>query len=272
MGATVCAAVQAAADMELVAAVDPNGSGRPAGGPGDGAPAGGPGDGAPAVGGDAGDATQPVVIAAGLGALTEAGAEVAVDFTVAPAAVANATWCAGHGIHSVIGTTGIDAAALSALAAAFPPDGPLGCVVAPNFAVGAVLMMRFAELAAPWFETAEILELHHDAKVDAPSGTAMLTAARMAAASGEWGADPTQVEVVPGARGGSGPGGIHIHSVRLRGLVAHQEVVLGTAGQTLTIRHDSYERQSFMPGVLLAVRNVAQRPGLTVGLEALLGI
>ena len=201
-----------------------------------------------------------------------AGVEVAVDFTVPHGAVANAAWCAAQGIHAVIGTTGLDAPALDTLGAAFPAGGGTGCFVAPNFAIGAVLMMRFAELAAPWFESAEIIELHHDAKVDAPSGTAILTARRMAAVSGEWGADPTRVEVVEGARGGAGPAGIRIHSVRLRGLVAHQEVLLGTDGQSLTIRHDSYDRRSFMPGVLLAVRAVAARPGLTVGLEALLGI
>jgi 4-hydroxy-tetrahydrodipicolinate reductase len=247
MGSTVCEAVEDADDLELVAAVDPAGetTGRTAGG---------------------------VPMTANLDALTEAGAEVAVDFTVPEAARANATWCAGHGVHSVIGTTGLDEAALAALAEAFPPARPLGCIVAPNFAIGAVLMIRFAELAAPWFETAEIIELHHDAKVDAPSGTAMLTANRMAAASGEWGVDPTRVEVVGGARGGVGPGGIHMHSVRLRGLVAHQEVLFGTEGQSLAIRHDSYDRRSFMPGVLLAVRAVGSRPGLTVGLEALLGI
>jgi 4-hydroxy-tetrahydrodipicolinate reductase len=247
MGSTVCEAVNGADDLELVAAVDPAGAAM-------------------------GRTTGGVQVAAHLEALTEAGAEVAVDFTVPEAAPANATWCSGHGIHSVIGTTGLDEAALAALAEAFLPTGRLGCIVAPNFAIGAVLMMRFAELAAPWFETAEIIELHHDAKVDAPSGTAMLTASRMAAASGEWGADPTRVEVVGGARGGAGPGGIHIHSVRLRGLVAHQEVLLGTEGQSLVIRHDSYDRRSFMPGVLLAVRAAGSRPGLTVGLEALLGI
>ena len=133
-------------------------------------------------------------------------------------------------------------------------------------------MMRFAELAAPYFETAEILELHHDEKVDAPSGTAMMTAERMAAASDAWAKDPTKKEVVKGARGGRGPGGIHLHSVRLRGLVAHQEVLLGTTGQSLSVRHDSYDRASFMPGVALAVKKVAERPGLTVGLDALLQI
>ena len=146
------------------------------------------------------------------------------------------------------------------------------CVIAPNFAIGAVLMMRFAEMAAPYFETAEVIELHHDEKVDAPSGTAMLTVARMAEASDSWGADPTEKTVVEGARGGAGPAGIRVHSVRLRGLVAHQEVLLGTTGQSLSIRHDSYDRSSFMPGVLLAVRAVGEKPGLTIGLDALLGL
>jgi 4-hydroxy-tetrahydrodipicolinate reductase len=144
-------------------------------------------------------------------------------------------------------------------------------VVAPNFAIGAVLMMRFAEMAAPFFESAEVIELHHGAKVDAPSGTAILTAQRMAKASDDWIDDPTTDEVVDGARGGrAGP--IPIHSVRLQGLIAHQEVMLGTMGQSLTIRHDSYDRSSFMPGVLLAVKKVADTDGLTVGLDNLLGL
>ncbi len=249
MGATVCAAVQAAEGLELVAAVDPAGAGWPAGHPDSG-----------------------VVISADLGALVDAGVEVAVDFTVPGVAVANAIWCAEQGIHTVIGTTGVDEQAQEELRRAYPDSGSVGCVVAANFAIGAVLMMRFAELAAPWFETAEIIELHHDAKVDSPSGTAMATAGRMAAASSEWGADPTQVESLPGSRGGRGPAGIRVHSVRLRGLVAHQEVILGTTGQTLTIRHDSVDRQSFMPGVILAVRGVTSHPGLTVGLEPLLAL
>ena len=253
MGATVCSAVAAAADMELVAAVDAGAEPAGAEPTGSGGPAG-------------------LAITSSLDALADAGAEVAVDFTVPGAAVPNAEWCAAHGLHSVIGTTGIGDAELEALRAAYPASGGLGCLVAPNFAIGAVLMMRFAELAAPWFETAEIIELHHDAKVDAPSGTALQTARRMAAASEEWGADPTRVENVEGARGGAGPGGIHIHSLRLRGLVAHQEVILGTTGQTLTIRHDSIDRESFMPGVLLGVRRVAARPGVTVGLDQLLDL
>jgi len=145
-------------------------------------------------------------------------------------------------------------------------------VIAPNFAIGAVLMMRFAEQAAPYFDSAEIIELHHDQKIDAPSGTAMATAQRMADASGDWSGDPTTKWVVEGARGGRGPGDIPVHSVRLRGVVAHQEVLLGTTGQTLTIRHDSYDRTSFMPGVLLAVKKVGDRPGLTFGLDTLLDL
>ena len=240
MGRTVCQAVSAAEDMTLVAAVDLRG-----------------------------DTTSLDALAAG-------DAQVAVDFTVPAAAVANAEWCAAHGIQCVIGTTGLGDNALSSLGRAFPDDGALGCIVAPNFAIGAVLMMHFAALAAPWFDTAEIIELHHDRKVDAPSGTAMLTASRMAAASSSWAADPTEVEVLPGARGGEADGGgIRVHSVRMRGMVAHQEVILGTTGQTLTIRHDSMDRESFMPGVLLAVRTLGAesgRPGLTVGLEPLLGL
>jgi 4-hydroxy-tetrahydrodipicolinate reductase len=145
--------------------------------------------------------------------------------------------------------------------------------VAANFAIGAVLMMRFAELAAPHFETVEVIELHHDGKRDAPSGTAMATLQRMAAASDRWAPDPTESEVVAGARGAKGPGGIAVHSVRLRGLVAHQEVLFGTTGQTLTIRHDSIDRSSFMPGVVLAVKHVAGLADrLTLGIEGLLGV
>jgi 4-hydroxy-tetrahydrodipicolinate reductase len=251
MGAEVCRAVAADRELDLVAAVDPHHAGldlRQV-------------TGADIAGQVAGDAD----------ALGHARVQVAVDFTDVGAARENLRWCAAHGVHAVVGTTGFTDADLDELGRLFA-EGGANCFVAPNFAVGAVLMMRFAEMAAPWFETAEIVELHHDAKRDAPSGTAMLTAERMASASGAWGADPTKSEVVPGARGGAGPGGIHIHSVRLRGLVAHQEVLLGATGQTLTIRHDSYDRTSFMPGVLLAVKAVAERPGLTVGLDTLLGL
>lgn len=244
MGAAVCDAVLADPGLELVAAVDPGRAGAEVGG---------------------------LTISANADALAEAGADVAVDFTVVAAARENLRWCADHGVHAVVGTTGFSPADLEDFRARFEASDA-NAVIAPNFAIGAVLMMRFAELAAPWFETAEIIELHHDQKADAPSGTAMLTAERMAAASSEWSDDPTKTVVVEGARGGVGPGGIHVHSVRLRGLVAHQEVLLGTTGQTLTIRHDSIERTSFMPGVVVAVKAVADRPGLTVGLDALLGL
>ena len=242
MGATVCSAVVADDELELVAAVDPH---------------------------HAGEAIEGVTIADGPEVLAEAGAEVVVDFTVLDAARQNLHWLAEHGMHAVVGTTGFSDADLDGLRAAFTTSN---CFLAPNFAIGAVLMMRFAELAAPHFETAEIIELHHDAKIDAPSGTAMRTAERMAAASGDWGDDPTTKTVVEGARGAVAVGGIHVHSVRLRGMVAHQEVLLGTTGETLTIRHDSYDRSSFMPGVVLAVKRVGALPGLTIGLEVLLDL
>lgn len=249
MGRTVCEAVLADPELELVAAVDP-------------------------LHADldlrhVAKVDTDLHVVASADALVDAGVEVVVDFTVLDAARANLVFAAEHGIHAVVGTTGFTGDDLERIAAAFTKSG---CIIAPNFAIGAVLMMRFAEMAAPWFETAEVIELHHDQKVDAPSGTAMLTVERMAAASGEWAPDPTEREVLTGARGAKGPAGIPVHSVRLRGLVAHQEVLLGTTGQTLTIRHDSYDRSSFMPGVLLAVKRVADRPGLTVGLDALLDL
>jgi 4-hydroxy-tetrahydrodipicolinate reductase len=176
---------------------------------------------------------------------------------------------AQHGIHAVVGTTGFTDSDIDAFRAAFTSSN---CIVASNFAISAVLMMRFAELAAPYFDTAEIIELHHDAKVDAPSGTAVTTATRMSVASATWAADPTTHEVYPGARGGEGPSGIRVHAVRMRGMVAHQEVILGTVGQTLTIRQDSYDRTSYMPGVVLACTRVADHPGLTLGLDAILGV
>jgi 4-hydroxy-tetrahydrodipicolinate reductase len=254
MGSTVCQAVAADVALELVAAIDPHHAGL--------------------------DLRQVTgVEGTGLQVLGDAGAiagtiagtkpDVAVDFTRVEAARENLAWCAAQGVHAVVGTTGFTDGDLDTLRRSFTTSN---CFIAPNFAVGAVLMMRFAELAAPYFESAEIIELHHDNKVDAPSGTAMLTAERMAGASSDWGKDPTEHEVLPGARGGAGPGQIRVHSVRLRGLVAHQEVLLGTTGQSLSIRHDSYDRTSFMPGVVLAVKAVADQPGVTVGLDALLGI
>jgi 4-hydroxy-tetrahydrodipicolinate reductase len=250
MGSTVCQAVVDDPDLELVAVVDPHHAGI---------------DLAQVTRGNVPD----LQIAHDAEALLQHGAEVAVDFTELGAAKANLRWCAEHGVHAVVGTTGFSAGDYEDVAALFTRSN---CVIAPNFALGAVLMMRFAELASPYFETAEIVELHHDAKIDAPSGTAVLTARRMADASDRWGADPTQEEVLPGARGGKSPGGIRVHALRLRGVVAHQEVLLGTTGQLLTIRHDSFDRTSFMPGVLLAVKAVRSRPGLTVGLDALLDL
>ena len=251
MGRTVCAAVAAEPTLDLVAAVDPYHAGIDLQ--------------------QLGIADTGLQVAGSPRALTDADAEVAVDFTVLEAARKNLDWCADHGVHAVVGTTGFSPADLAALSDRFDTSDA-NAVIAPNFSIGAVLMMRFAELAAPLFDSAEVIELHHDEKRDAPSGTAMLTAERMAAASADWSKDPTEHEVVAGARGGEGPAGIRVHSVRLRGLVAHQEVLLGTTGQTLSLRHDSFDRSSFMPGVVLAVRAVADRPGLTVGLDSLLGL
>ncbi len=244
MGATVCRAVALDPDLELVAAVDP---------------------------GAAGAEVEGVPIAGEPKAFADAGAEVVVDFTVAAAARRTVPWLALHGIHAVVGTTGLTDDDLRTFGEEFGPGGP-NCVVAANFSITAVLMMRFAEIAAPYFDTAEIIELHHDAKTDAPSGTALATAERMAAASDRWAPDPTLTEVLPGARGGAGPAGIRVHSVRMRGMVAHQEILFGTLGQTLVLRQDSYDRDSFMPGVILACKHVVDRPGLTVGLDAILGL
>jgi 4-hydroxy-tetrahydrodipicolinate reductase len=249
MGSTVCQTVVDDPDLELVAAVDPHHAGI--------------------------DLRQVAKVESELqisrdaDALAHAGAEVAVDFTQLEAARENLRWCAENGVHAVVGTTGFTAEDYDRLRELFTKSH---CFVAPNFAIGAVLMMRFAEMAAPYFETGEVIELHHDQKIDAPSGTAMLTAERMAAASNDWGSDPTTEHVLDGARGGLGPGGIRVHSVRLRGLIAHQEVLLGTTGQSLVLRHDSFDRSSFMPGVLLAIRSVRDRPGVTVGLDALMGL
>jgi len=249
MGSTVCQAVAADPDLELVAAVDPSYQGI---------------DLRTVTGVDV-----DLGISAEVEAFERTGTQVVVDFSERDASMRNLSWLAAHGVHAVVGTTGFSDGDMDRLVGEFTRSN---CVVAPNFAIGAVLMMHFAAIAAPYFESAEVIELHHDAKVDAPSGTAMLTLQKMAAASSEWAPDPTAHEVVAGSRGGVGPGDIHVHSVRLRGLVAHQEVLLGTTGQTLSIRHDSIDRSSFMPGVLLAVKQVAQRPGITVGLDALLGL
>lgn len=249
MGSTVCRAVADDPQLDLVAAVDPFHSGI---------------DLRQVTGVDA-----PMQLAAGPEVFADVGTDVAVDFTQVDAARENILWLAANGIHAVVGTTGFTDADYRNFRDAFTSSN---CVIAPNFAIGAVLMMRFAELAAPFFESVEIIEYHHDGKVDAPSGTAMMTADRIAGASKDWGADPTTDELLDGARGGRGPAGIRVHALRVRGMVASQEVLLGTTGQTLDIRHDTYDRSSFMPGVLLAVKAVGSRPGLTVGLDELLDL
>jgi 4-hydroxy-tetrahydrodipicolinate reductase len=233
MGAEVCRAVDAAPDLELVAALD------------------------------LGDDRAPAEAA-----------EVIVDFTHPDAVMDNLSWCIDHGIHAVVGTTGFTDERLDQLRTSLADHDGVGVLIAPNFSIGAVLMMRFAERAAAFYESAEIIELHHPGKADAPSGTAANTARRIAAAraAAALGAPPdATAQELAGARGAQ-VDGIRVHGVRLRGLVAHQEVLFGAEGETLTIRHDSLDRVSFMPGVLAAVRAVSTRPGLTVGIEPILGI
>ncbi|MGH2694388.1 MAG: 4-hydroxy-tetrahydrodipicolinate reductase [Actinomycetota bacterium] len=202
-----------------------------------------------------------------LDSLVRAGAEVAVDFTTPKAVKDNIRFCIEHGIHAVVGTTGLSAHDLDEIAAWTKEHGA-NVVIAPNFALGAVLMMRFAALAAPHFRSGEIVERHHEGKKDAPSGTSLRTAALMNEARRE----PWEVSGGTEDARGRDAGGIRIHSLRVPGSVAHQEVVLGAPGETLTIRHDSLDRASFMPGVLLAIKKVASLEGLTVGLEHLLDI
>lgn len=237
MGQAVAAAVRAESDLELVAELD--------------------------LGDD-------------LAQLLAARADVVVDFTHPGVVMANLRYYVEHGLHAVIGTSGFDAARLKQVSSWLDsrPSADAGVVVAANFGIGAVLMMRFAQIAAPFFDSVEIIELHHPDKVDAPSGTAIATAERVAAAREAAGCDPmpdATVQQLDGARGAT-VAGVPIHSVRARGLVAHQEVLFGSAGETLQLRHDSLDRASFMPGVLLAIRAVGARPGLTVGLEPLLGL
>jgi len=241
MGSTVCDAVVAAEGLELVALVDIHGS----------------------------DTIHEIRVSSDLQSLVDASCDVVVDFTTAEAARETLPFLALHGIHAVVGTTGFDDRDLLAFESAFDAS-PANCLIAANFAISAVLMMRFAAEAAALFDTAEIIELHHDEKIDAPSGTALATARMMTPSDNGWADDPTQVEEPAGSRGGIGPNGVRIHSVRMRGMTAHQEVILGAQGQTLTIRQDSYDRTSFMPGVVLACRRISGAAGLTVGLDALL--
>ncbi|MEJ2577702.1 MAG: 4-hydroxy-tetrahydrodipicolinate reductase [Kineosporiaceae bacterium] len=201
------------------------------------------------------------------------GADAAVVFSVPDTAVEHTLACVRRGVHAVVGTTGWTADRLDTVREALADAPEVGVLVAPNFALGAVLLMRFAAMAAPHFESVEVIELHHPDKVDAPSGTARHTAEQIAAARADAGRGPVPDATetsLPGARGAQ-VDGIPVHAVRLRGLVAHEEVLLGGPGEQLTLRHDSFDRVSFMPGVLLGVRRIAGHPGLTVGLEHFLG-
>jgi 4-hydroxy-tetrahydrodipicolinate reductase len=233
MGRLACESIEAAEDLELVAGVD------------------------------AGDDRAPLELA-----------DVAVDFTHPGAVMDNLAWCIEHRIDVVVGTSGFTDERLDQVRTILGDPPASSVLVVPNFSIGAAIMMRFAAQAAGFFETVEIVELHHPTKVDAPSGTALRTAQLIAAARADAGAGPipdaTSDDPV-GSRGGQVEG-VHVHSVRLRGLVAHQEVLLGNAGETLTIRHDMPDRIAAMPGMLAAVRAVGSLPGLTVGLEHVLGL
>lgn len=234
MGQEVCAAVEAEPDLELAEEVD--------------------------------------VGLSSLDALVESEAQVAVDFTNAAAASENIPWCMKNGIHVVVGSSGIPASVIADIEQLAPKcEGNV--LIAPNFAIGAVLAMKFAETASAWMPDAEIIELHHSGKMDSPSGTALQTADLILKGRRQAPADRpgTLKENLPGARGAARED-VHIHSVRLPGLVAHQEVIFGGPGQVLTIRHDSLDRKSFMPGVILGIREIANHPGLTVGLEHYLGL
>ncbi len=206
--------------------------------------------------------------------LVDDGVQAVVDFTHPDAVMANLEFCVSHGIHAVVGTTGFDAGRLETLRGWLADSPDTGVLVAPNFSVGAVLMMRFAAEAARFFESVEVVELHHPDKADAPSGTARRTAELIAAARREAGLGPipdATSTALDGARGAD-VDGVRVHGLRIRGLVAHQEVILGGLGETLTIRHDSLDRVSFTPGVLLGLRQIGDHPGLTVGLEELLDL
>jgi 4-hydroxy-tetrahydrodipicolinate reductase len=204
--------------------------------------------------------------------LTDSHTEVVIDFTHPDVVMENLKFLIDNGIHAVVGTTGFTDARLQQVRSWLAAKPGVAVLIAPNFAIGAVLSMHFAKQAAPFYQSVEVIELHHPNKADAPSGTAARTAALIAEARKELPPNPDATTAsLPGARGAD-VDGVPVHSVRLAGLVAHQEVLFGTAGETLTIRHDSMDRASFVPGVLLAVRQVAERPGLTVGIESLLNL
>jgi len=235
VGSEVCRAVEGADDLELVAQVDADDS---------------------------------------LEDLIAAGAQAVVDFTHPDVVMDNLEFCIGHGIHAVVGTTGFDDARLEVLRGLLADSPGTGVLVAPNFSIGAILMMRFAALAAPFYESVEVVELHHPDKADAPSGTARRTAELISAARADAGCPPVPDATstsLDGARGAD-VAGIRVHGLRIRGLVAHQEVILGGVGETLTIRHDSMDRASFTPGVLTGLRAIGTHPGLTVGLENFLDL
>jgi 4-hydroxy-tetrahydrodipicolinate reductase len=235
VGSEVCRAVEASDDLELVCRIDEGDS---------------------------------------LDGLVAAGAEAVVDFTHPDVVMDNLRFCVEHGIHAVVGTTGFDQGRLDTLAGWLSDAPGVGVLVAPNFSIGAVLMMRFAATAAPFYESVEIVELHHPDKADAPSGTARRTAEMVAAARRDAGSAPMPDATSTGLEGARGADveGVRVHGLRIRGLVAHQEVILGGPGETLTIRHDSLDRASFTPGVLTGLRAIGDRPGLTVGLEHLLDL
>ncbi|MHA7155435.1 4-hydroxy-tetrahydrodipicolinate reductase [Arthrobacter sp. TMN-50] len=226
------------------------------------------------------DAAPDLELVAALGrhdsldALVAAGAQCIVDLSVPDATFANVAFAVERGIHAVVGTTGWDDPSLDRLRTLLTDHPATGVLIAPNFALGSVLATAFAARAARYFESVEIVELHHPDKVDAPSGTAVRTAALIAQTRREAGlpASPDATTSERGGARGADVDGVRVHSVRLRGLVAHQEVLLGGAGEQLTIRHDSYHRESFMPGVLLGIRGVAAHPGLTVGLDGYLDL
>ncbi|MFM9376285.1 4-hydroxy-tetrahydrodipicolinate reductase [Gordonia sp. VNK21] len=207
-------------------------------------------------------------------ALVQTGTEVVVDFTHPDAVMDNLKFLIDNGIHAVVGTTGFTDERLETVRSWLAEKPGVGVLIAPNFAIGAVLSMHFAQQAARFFDSVEVVELHHPHKADAPSGTAGRTAALIAAARAEAGCAPMPDATSTGLEGARGADvdGVRVHSVRLAGLVAHQEVLFGTQGETLTIRHDSIDRTSFVPGVLLGVREIGGRPGLTVGLEALMDL
>ncbi|MCW2761826.1 MAG: 4-hydroxy-tetrahydrodipicolinate reductase [Marmoricola sp.] len=206
--------------------------------------------------------------------LVDQGVEAVVDFTHPDVVMDNLEFCISHGIHAVVGTTGFDADRLETLRGWLADSAGTGVLVAPNFSVGAVLMMRFSAEAARFYESVEVVELHHPDKADAPSGTSRRTAELIAAARKQAGLGPSPDATSTGLEGARGADvdGVRVHGLRIRGLVAHQEVIFGGVGETLTIRHDSLDRVSFTPGVLLGLRRVADHPGLTVGLEEFLDL